>query len=195
MNRPKLPRDVCSGPDEAAYLSDLYDGEIAYTDAQIGRLLDALRRMGLYDDTLIVLLSDHGEEFFEHGKWQHEQLYEECLRVPLMVRLPGGRHGGTRIETPVGLIDVMPTLLDLLEVDPPEAALPGRVRREGRSLAEAILTGKEPRPLPVISEYVATRGPNLENIVAIHAGGSSFLYDEVRAERLADGSVEHKREL
>jgi arylsulfatase A-like enzyme len=95
----------------------------------------------------------------------------------------------------VGLIDVMPTLLDLLEVDPPEAALPGRVRREGRSLAEAILTGKEPRPLPVISEYVATRGPNLENIVAIHAGGSSFLYDEVRAERLADGSVEHKREL
>jgi arylsulfatase A-like enzyme len=183
------------GWNESAYLRGLYNGEIRFTDGQLERLFDAMREAGVFDDSIVVLLSDHGEEFFEHGKWQHEQLYEECVRVPLMVRLPGGHAGGTRIQTPVGLIDVMPTLLDLLGVDPPATALPGRVRREGRSLAEAVLTGREPRPLPVISEYIATRGPNLENILGIHAGGSTFLYDEIRAERLPDGSIEYEREL
>jgi arylsulfatase A-like enzyme len=187
-------RDSFGWP-ESAYLRGLYNGEVRFTDAQLERLFDAMRAAGVFDTSIVVVLSDHGEEFFEHGKWQHEQLYEECLRVPLMIRLPGAWNGGTRIDTPVGLIDVMPTLLELLAVDPPASALPGRVRREGRSHAEAVLTGREPRERPVFSEFIATRGPNLENVLAIHAGGSTFLYDEVRAQRLPAGGVEHRREL
>jgi arylsulfatase A-like enzyme len=180
---------------ESAYLRGLYNGEIRFTDTQLERLFDALRASGVFDDSIVIVLSDHGEEFFEHGKWQHEQLYEECVRVPLMVRLPGGFHGGTRLETPVGLIDVMPTVLELLGVHPAADALPGAVRSEGRSLADAILGAREPHPLPVYSEFIATRGPNFEHILAIHAAGSTFLYDEVRGQRRDDGSLEHHHEL
>ena len=78
------------GPDEARYLHGLYRGGVAHCDDELAGLFEALERSGAYDEAIIVVLSDHGEEFFEHGAWQHRQLYEECLRVPLMVRLPGG---------------------------------------------------------------------------------------------------------
>ena len=76
----------------------LYDGKIAYADAQFGRLLADLKARGLYDKTLIVLLSDHGEQFMEHGDTSHgKSLYQEEIHVPLMVRMPGGRarRGGS----------------------------------------------------------------------------------------------------
>jgi arylsulfatase A-like enzyme len=91
----------------------LYDGEIAWVDSYIGKLITELRRRGLYDDTIIVLTSDHGDEFFEHGEKGHQHsLYEELLHVPLIVRVPG-LAGGTRYRERIELIDIMPSLLEL----------------------------------------------------------------------------------
>ena len=93
----------------------LYAKDAARADARLGQVVEALRERGLLDDTIFVVLSDHGEEFDEHGAWQHDQsVYEELLRVPLLIRLPAGRLAGTRIDAPVSLVDVMPTLASLL---------------------------------------------------------------------------------
>ena len=103
----------------------LYDGEIAANDASFGRLVDDLRARGLLDRSAVLFTSDHGEEFHEHGGWRHaESLFEEVLRVPLVVRLPGGASAGATIADPADQIDIAPTLLDLAGVAvPPE--LPG----------------------------------------------------------------------
>ncbi len=91
----------------------LYDGEIAYADFAIGRFLDELEVLGLYHSSLIVVLGDHGEGFLEHGLMNHgNSVYDELIRIPLMVRFPGARHAGERIGEPVQLIDVTPTILE-----------------------------------------------------------------------------------
>lgn len=114
---------------------DRYDGEIAYADAEFGRIVEALRDAGAYDDTLIVLLSDHGEEFGEHGGWDHgKTLYEEQLRVPLIVKLPGGAHAGAVRGGLVEMVDIAPTLLDL-------AGLPPEPRFDGHTFRELLETG------------------------------------------------------
>jgi arylsulfatase A-like enzyme/uncharacterized membrane protein YbhN (UPF0104 family) len=100
------------GPDEAEHLRALYDGEITYWDEQFGQLVAELQRRGLYDDLTIVVTSDHGEEFGEHGGFFHgTTLYDEQVRVPLFVKLPSSRRGGTTVRHWVQSIDLMPTLL------------------------------------------------------------------------------------
>lgn len=92
----------------------LYDGQIRYLDQRVGRLLEELRERGLYDDSVIVLTSDHGDAFMEHGFISHSAApYDELARVPLIVKLPGSRHAGRRVERQVRLIDLAPTVLDL----------------------------------------------------------------------------------
>ena len=105
--------------DEVRLLGDLYDGDVRTADTYFGRLMDDLARNGLLDDTLVVLTADHGEEFLEHGGVAHGQtLYREVLRVPLLVRLPGGAQGGTRVDRVVRQVDIFPTVLDLLGLPP-----------------------------------------------------------------------------
>jgi arylsulfatase A-like enzyme len=111
--------------ERARQMRALYDAEIAQNDESFGALVDELARRDLLARTAVVFTSDHGEEFYDHGAWRHaETLYEELLRVPLVVRLPGGALGGTVIEEPADQIDVAPTLLALAGVEIP-AALPG----------------------------------------------------------------------
>jgi len=106
-------------------LIDLYDGEIAEADLKLSRLIDELGKRQLFDPSLFVLISDHGEEFYDHGGWTHgKTLYRESLAVPLIVRFPGGRFGGARIETRAQHIDLLPTLLDYLGFMAP-SELPG----------------------------------------------------------------------
>jgi arylsulfatase A-like enzyme len=88
----------------------LYDGGIRFVDAEVGRFLDALQEMELYDDSLIVVVSDHGEAFFEHGRPLHSDFYNENLHVPLILRPPGG-GGGLRVTKTVRVLDIAPTLL------------------------------------------------------------------------------------
>lgn len=115
-------------PGEAPALKKLYDGEITYWDAHFGRLLGELKQRGLYDDLTIVVTSDHGEEFYEHGGfWHGTTLYDEQVRVPLFVKLPQSRRGGTAVRHWVQSIDIMPTLLKQLGVDVPEGVQGGEL--------------------------------------------------------------------
>ena len=113
-------------PGEAPRLRRLYRGEIHYWDAEFGKLLQDLRRRGLYDDMLIVVTADHGEEFDDHGGyWHGTTLYDEAVHTPLYVKLPGNRRGGTVVRHWVQSIDLMPTLLHLLHLPVPEGVQGG----------------------------------------------------------------------
>ena len=105
-----------------------YDGEIATADAIVGDFFGFLKRNGLYDRSLILVLSDHGEGLGDHGEAEHGIfLYREALQVPLLVKLPGGAHGGESVSTPVGLADVLPGVLSLTGVP-----LPAGLSLQGR---------------------------------------------------------------
>jgi len=120
--------------EEVAFLEALYDEEVRFTDDGIGRLLSALREGGHFDDTVIALTADHGEEFYDRGCLGHTRtLYDELVRVPLLLREPGRRGGGRRIEAPVSLVSLTPTLLELLAVDV------GDRRFEAPSIAGLVL--------------------------------------------------------
>lgn len=97
----------------------LYDGEIRYTDEiLIKPLINKLKALDLYDRTMIILTADHGEEFFEHGGWSHtHSVYNELIRVPLVIKFFGSRHRGEKIALFARQVDVMPTVLDELGID------------------------------------------------------------------------------
>jgi arylsulfatase A-like enzyme len=115
----------------------LYEAEVAYVDREIGRLLDRLSALALDEKTLVVLTSDHGEEFLDHGDWEHgHTLYDELLRVPLVLRQPG-RVAPGRIAPAVGLVDLAPTILA-------HCGLPRCDSFVGRDLAPALAGGALP---------------------------------------------------
>ena len=104
--------------EEMAYLRDVYDEEIRFTDEGIGELIAGLRERNLYDSSVIVLTADHGEEFNEHGWLGHTRnLYEGLIHVPLIFRLPGGEGRGRVIAEPVSLLALAPTVLDAMGFD------------------------------------------------------------------------------
>ncbi len=119
-------RPVESVVDEARTqaIIDLYDGCIAAVDAQLGRLFESLNAQGLLDETLVVVTSDHGESFLEHGMMLHGQTYEPLLHVPLIVRFPRWREG-LEIGEPVELMDIAPTIAAVLET--PIEGMTGRI--------------------------------------------------------------------
>jgi arylsulfatase A-like enzyme/Flp pilus assembly protein TadD len=122
-------------PFHSRYAGHLYDGEVAYVDSQLARLFDYFRQAGLYDRTLVILLSDHGESLGEHGEDEHGFfVYNSTLHVPLIFKPPRGEAPPRVVRRPVGTVDVAPTLLDLLHIQDP-------IRRQfqGRSLASLIL--------------------------------------------------------
>ena len=134
-----LSQDKNLSPEELFEVVALYDGEIAYTDYVLGRLFQHLEELGLYDSSLIIVIGDHGEGFLEHGLMNHgNSVYEELVRVPLIMRFPGGRFAGRRVNTPVQLIDITPTILE--QVGGKTAAI-----SQGSSLIDLIRPGS-PRP-------------------------------------------------
>jgi arylsulfatase A-like enzyme len=117
---------IGSDPGEVEHLRALYDGEVAFTEHEFGRFLTMLKLLDLYENSVIVLLSDHGEEFNEHGGFDHGRtLYEEQLRVPLIVKYPGSKWAGTRVSKRVSTVDIAPTLLGLAGVEPDNLILDG----------------------------------------------------------------------
>ncbi|MBW2390805.1 MAG: sulfatase [Deltaproteobacteria bacterium] len=117
-------------------LERLYDSEIALTDRAIGRLLDFLRESDLYDSSLVIVTGDHGEEFLDHGALDHTKtLYDELMNVPLIVKLPG--RAPAVVDRPVALVDLLPTVTDWLEIEPPDGV-------RGLSL---LAEPTEPRPI------------------------------------------------
>jgi len=112
----------------------LYDEEIAFTDREIGLLLDSLSELQLSDETIVVVTADHGEGLGDHKHLEHGiNIFDEAVRVPLLIRWPEKIQAGQQFEQPVEFVDLLPTLLDLTETGSIGA------RSQGRSLASALL--------------------------------------------------------
>ena len=138
-----------------------YVGEVEYCDKMLTRVMATLKASGLWDTSIVVFWSDHGEEFWEHEDWGHGQsLYNELLHVPLMIHLPGQTEA-RRVTAPVSLLDVMPTLLDLCH-------LPAPADLRGRSLAPTLRgQANKLAPLKVYLEG-PVRGPTLAGLMLDH---------------------------
>ena len=161
-----------------------YDGEIGYVDEQFGRLVAELKRLGQYDNTLIVLLSDHGEEFWEHGGEIHgTSLYEELLGVPLIVKLPGNESAGKTRAALVQTIDIAPTILELVGA----AAEP---RFQGASFTDIIGD-------PMLDTRIgfASLVHNALSMRAAREGGLKFVHDNVKSEEFWLDVVDDPAEL
>ena len=146
-------------PEDLAYIEAAYDGEIRSVDRGFGRLLEILRQRQLLESTVIVVTSDHGEEFEEHGRvgWHSHSLYEELLWVPLIFRLPDARFAGARPLQRVRSIDIAPTLLDLL-------GLPPQPSFDGRSLLPLMSPGGQLEELPAIAFRDNAQGEKFESL-------------------------------
>lgn len=127
------------------HIIDTYDAEIRSMDDSLGRFVDFLKEQGLYERTMIVITSDHGEELGEHGVvgWHSHTLFDELLRVPLIAKYPFSTYAGGVIETQVRSLDISPTILAALGVEIPDVFL-------GVDLAASIASGRE-LSLPAIS--------------------------------------------
>jgi arylsulfatase A-like enzyme len=114
----KLDPPWLAGPPTAEGRGLLYDGEIRQNDHYFERLLTHLEREGILDDTLVIVLADHGEHLGEHGLWQHHPPgFIQVLRVPLLMVYPAALPAGRRVAAPVELVDVAPTILELAGID------------------------------------------------------------------------------
>ena len=125
-----------------------YYALITHIDVQVGRIIKTLEERGLIENTIVAFISDHGELLGDHGYVEKCLMYEASVRVPCLISWIGHMPGGTRVDTPLAGVDLMPTLLDLADETPP-------VPIDGRSVAEAILNGREPERRPVFAEIAS----------------------------------------
>lgn len=183
LNLVRMPPLEASEPlpaESRQHMIDLYDAEIAEFDSRLGDLLQALEERGLYDETLIVLTSDHGEEFYEHSAWGHHHTpYQGLLQVPMILKLPRQERAGLVVEGLCRQIDVLPTLLGLLG-DP---AWPGL---QGADLSGAIRRGERRlQPRWAVAEtyegddrYASAYIEDELKLIYVHAGGEAWqLFD------------------
>jgi arylsulfatase A-like enzyme/Tfp pilus assembly protein PilF len=127
-------------PFKTKYADAPYDGEIAYTDAAVGKFLTYLRSKGLYNGTMIAVMADHGESLGDHGETAHGVfLYDATIRVPLVIKLPENRSAGKGVQTRASLVDVTPTVLQTLGLPIPRTV-------QGQSLSDLIALGPEAPP-------------------------------------------------
>ena len=133
-------------PYNAKFAKRPYDGEIAYADAQLGRLVSALRASGVLDRTIVAVIADHGEALGDHGEEDHGIfLYEAVTRVPWIMRLPAGERAGSVVAEQVRSVDLTPTILDL-------AGAGSSARVDGESVAALIRGGARRDPPPSYTE-------------------------------------------
>jgi len=132
---------------EIEQLRDMYDAALLYTDSCIGKVLDELKSTGMYEDTLIVLCGDHGEEFYEHDRLKHAgDFYDTLVRVPLLIKMPQTRP--QQVDSQVRTIDIFPTLAEVFARDM------GNYPLQGKSLL-SIMRGAEDQDRPAISSHEA----------------------------------------
>lgn len=170
--RPRRPNE----PD-VRHVASLYDAEIRYMDEHVGMFLDWLTEIGLDDETVLVFVSDHGEEFAEHGRvgMHGHTLADELLHVPLLIRIPGTEP--KTIDRQTGLIDLAPTLLALLNIYPPVEEFQGRnVFSEEATLTEhSPVLSQLPTPQGLL---VSLRYPDRKIIIG--SQGMPLLFDLVQ---------------
>lgn len=153
-------------PEKRGNIIGLYDGEIRYTDEKLVKpLLKKLKQLEIWEQTMIILTSDHGEEFYEHKGWEHgHTLYDELLKVPLVIKFPEGKFAGQRIQGIVRLIDVMPTILDQLNINFAHYNL------DGKSLFP-LIKGKEEKDRIFLADLGSNVvGSHIPQKIAINRG-------------------------
>lgn len=157
------------------HLIALYDGEILFTDEIVGRILAAVAESGRLEDALVVVTADHGDEFFEHGGKGHRRtLFEEVVRIPLVIRLPGREAAGRVVDEPVRLVDVLPTVLAAAGVGAPAHV-------QGRDLGP-LLRGESLAPASSLLELHLAR----RSLYALRTGGSKLVSFDGRRYALFD---------
>lgn len=155
-------------PDQRDHYIQLYERAVAYTDAQVGKLLAYLESNGLADNTIVIVVADHGEEFMEHGRWGHweNNLYDEILKIPFIIHLP--THGGSQVvERQVRLLDLMPTVLDLCDCPAPSGV-------EGVSLVP-LWTGGKASHDPAVS--ISEMWRDEWHIIAVRTEAFKYIWD------------------
>jgi arylsulfatase A-like enzyme len=160
---------------DVEHVVGLYDGEVAFIDEQVGRLLDALRDQGLEKSTLVVFTADHGEDLYEHNRYffHSPSIYRSSMSIPLVLALPGVLPEGVRTDHPASLVDVVPTVLGLLGLPAPRA-LQG----------ENLLPGGTLPAAPVRS---AVFGETNGRIVSVRTNEWRFVYNPERLSPEAPG--------
>jgi len=137
---------------------NLYKSEIEFFDHQFGSFIGFLKKRGIYDRSLIIVFSDHGESFYDHSRWGHSSsLYNEELRIPLIMKFPYSRYGGKRIPENCSIIDIFPTLLDFLGKESV-----GQV--DGKSLMRLVRgeTAENSRVIYSVLKYMEEKNPGIE---------------------------------
>ncbi len=162
------------------HLWAMYEAEVAWTDSQIGRVLDRLDELGLVENTLVIVTADHGDEFFEHGSIGHRStLHDELVHVPLIVRWARDFAPGSRLEMPLSLIEIAPTILRAVGLHP------------GASLGsglQSVIEGAEPGP--VLGRVVSTEETTLELAGTSYQAAQTMVRETYRL-----GSVKLFREV
>jgi arylsulfatase A-like enzyme len=160
---------------DKAYLEALHDGEISGSDAAFATFIADLKKMGIYDKSAIIVVSDHGDQFYEHGSVGHgDTVYQELTHVPLIIRAPGFYPKGQVVRADVEIMDVFATILDLAGVKPGPTV-------EGTSLTPLAFdeVGQTPRAALTVDGQVA-RGLKVQRYRLVHKGpGRMELYDEL----------------
>jgi len=190
-NHQLVPND-----DDKRRLNELYQGEIAFTDSQIGNLLRELKKRGLADDTIIVMAADHGESFGEHNDWVHGlKVYETEIHVPLLFHYPKKLPTGKVVTAPVQLIDVLPTLLELTGLQPSQPI-------QGRSLVPELFAAPAPAQQFAFTELADRSFVSLTTaewkIIRNDANGQLQLYhfsDEAEQNNLAGSEATATAEM
>jgi choline-sulfatase len=187
-------------PYKSKYASAPYDGEIAYADSVVGDFLNQLRARELYDGAVIAVMADHGEALGDHGEDTHGIfLYDETIHVPLVIKLPGLSSAGKRIESRVELVDVLPTILQLVGI-----AVPGEVQGEsllaqmtpkpssaGSTGLSAALETAPDRPAYAETDY-PQRAYGWSSLQSLRTG--KYLYIKAPHQELYDQSIDPKAE-
>jgi choline-sulfatase len=175
LNAIRAGRAPALSAEDVAHVVALYDGEVAYVDSLVGRVLDALRDLGLERSTLVVFTADHGEDLHEHNRYFYHSpsIYGSSMRIPLVMALPGVLPEGVLTDQPASLIDVAPTVLGLLRLPRPSAF-------QGKNL----LPG---RALPRVPVDDVTYGETAGRIFSLRTGRWRFVYNPERLTPPAPG--------
>jgi len=135
------------------YIISRYDNCISYMDHFVGNLIDVLKKKNIYDNTMIILCADHGEELGERktfNRFGNKNLYQEVIHVPLIIKWPDSKVGLRRIGSPVGLVDVMPTIIEKMHAG-------GGLVLQGKSLLPLIEGFVDPQPRSFVISEVSSR--------------------------------------
>ncbi len=151
-------------------IEKIYDAGIFTFDTRFGEFIHYLKENDLYEEATIILFADHGEEFMDHGCWVHtHSLYNELVKVPLLLKLPGNKDMGVKIDIPVSIMDILPTLLDLHDLDYARKAI------DGVSFLDSSRKSLSERILPM---FLAPEMMNIPGKIAIVRGRDKLIFSE-----------------